>query len=196
MTKRLFDIVLSLFLIITLMPIFLLVGLLVRIKLGSPILFSQVRPGLNGAPFVMHKFRTMTDARDASGALLADDDRVTEFGMFLRRTSIDELPEFWNILKGDMSFVGPRPLLMEYLDLYSERQARRHEVRAGLTGLAQVSGRNQIAWDERLELDVRYVENVCWKLDLEILLKTLFVTLRSEGITDGKSATMSKFKGS
>lgn len=194
--KRAFDIVISsILLFLLLLPLLVLV-VMIRIKLGSPILFSQVRPGLNGVPFTLLKFRTMTDAVDASGNVLRDEDRLTPFGRLLRRTSLDELPELWNVLKGDMSLVGPRPLLMEYLPLYSQEQNRRHEVRPGITGWAQVNGRNLLNWDERFKLDVWYVDHHSFLLDIKILIITIQKVIKREGISANGEATMSKFKGS
>lgn len=172
------------------------VAVLVRRRLGSPVLFRQIRPGLNGQPFRMLKFRTMTDARDAAGQLLPDSARLTPFGRWLRTTSLDELPELWNVLKGEMSLVGPRPLLMQYLPLYSTEQARRHSVRPGLTGWAQVRGRNALSWDEKLNLDVWYVEHASLRLDLHILLETLLRVIGREGISAPGSDTMPAFTGS
>jgi lipopolysaccharide/colanic/teichoic acid biosynthesis glycosyltransferase len=176
-------------------PVILLLAVLVRVKLGSPVLFRQARPGMAGSAFEMAKFRTMTDAKDASGELLPDADRLTGFGQFLRSSSLDELPELWNVLKGDMSLVGPRPLLMEYLPLYSERQARRHEVRPGITGWAQVNGRNALSWDEKFELDVWYVENRTLWLDIKILFLTVWRVLKKDGIAHDGEVTMKRFKG-
>lgn len=181
--------------LVVLSPVLLITALLVRIRLGSPILFTQERPGLDGKLFKLYKFRTMTDKRNENGELLSDEERLTSFGRKLRSTSLDELPELINIIKGDMALVGPRPLLAEYMPLYTKRQAKRHEVRPGLTGLAQVSGRNMLSWEERFEEDVRYVEHVCFRLDWEILGKTLAVVLRHEGISSDTSVTMEKFKG-
>lgn len=194
--KRAFDIVASLVALVVLSPALLLLAILVRLKLGWPAIFSQERPGLGGRTFRLHKFRTMTDARDSCGALLPDDERLTPFGRFLRSTSLDELPEFWNVLKGDMSLVGPRPLLVEYLDRYTPEQARRHEVRPGITGLAQVSGRNELSWDERFKLDVWYVDNHTLWLDLKILAMTVWKALRREGVSSPGHATMPEFLGS
>ncbi|MFT0138663.1 sugar transferase [Alcanivoracaceae bacterium MT1] len=194
--KRLMDILGSFFGLVLLSPVLIVVSILVRLKLGSPILFQQVRPGLGGKPFNMMKFRTMTDERDASGELLSDDVRLTKFGSFLRSTSLDELPELINVLKGDMSLVGPRPLLMEYLPLYSERQYRRHEVRPGITGWAQINGRNALSWDEKFELDVWYVENRSLWLDIKILFLTVLKVVKRDGISHGGEATMPKFTGS
>lgn len=172
------------------------IALLVRMKLGSPVLFRQERPGLNERPFRMVKFRTMTDARAGDGTLLPDAERLTRFGRFLRATSIDELPELWNVLKGDMSFVGPRPLLMQYLPLYSIEQRRRHEVRPGITGWAQVNGRNAISWPEKFALDIWYVNNHSLLLDMRILLMTAAKTVRREGISAAGEATMPPFNPS
>ncbi len=193
--KRAFDFALALaILVLGFIPLVLL-ALLVRCKLGSPILFIQQRPGLNGRPFFMVKFRTMTDARGPDGELLPDAQRLTAFGRFLRATSLDEMPELWNVLKGDMSFVGPRPLLMEYLSLYNPEQARRHEVRPGITGWAQVNGRNALSWEDRFNLDVWYVDNRTFWLDLRILCLTISKVIKQEGITENGEATMTKFNG-
>lgn len=194
--KRLFDIFVSAGALIVLSPLMVCLALLIRVKLGAPVLFSQVRPGLNTGPFRMYKFRSMTNAHDAQGVLLPDAERLTPFGKFLRASSLDELPELFNILRGDMSLVGPRPLLMEYLPLYSARQARRHEVRPGLTGWAQVNGRNALSWDEKFELDVWYVENRSFALDLKILWLTLLTVIRRKGISSDGHATMPPFTGS
>lgn len=164
--------------------------------MGRPVLFSQVRPGLNGKPFTMVKFRTMTDARDEHGQSLPDSERLTAFGRFLRASSLDELPELWNVFKGDMSLVGPRPLLMEYLELYSPEQARRHEARPGVTGWAQVNGRNALSWEEKFNLDVWYVDNHSFWLDLKILFMTVFKVLKRSDISQQGEATMSRFTGS
>lgn len=180
--KRGFDILLSGMALILLSPVFLVVALLVRTKLGSPVIFHQERPGYRERIFTLCKFRTMTDARDEKGELLPDAERLTAFGSFLRSTSLDELPELWNIFRGDMSLIGPRPLLTGYLPYYTERERLRHTVRPGLTGLAQVSGRNFIAWDERLEKDVEYVEQLSFLLDLRILLQTITVVLKKEDV--------------
>lgn len=193
--KRLFDIIAAGALLVVLSPLLLVLALAVRIKVGRPVLFSQVRPGFGGRPFRLIKFRTMTEARDVSGQLLPDAGRLTPFGRFLRRTSLDELPELWNVLKGDMSLVGPRPLLMEYLPLYSDRQARRHEVRPGLTGWAQVNGRNALTWEEKFEMDVWYVERRSLSLDLRILLMTVGAVLARRGINAAGEATMPRFTG-
>ena len=191
--KRLFDILVSLgILLLCVLPLLLLAGI-VRYKLGSPVLFCQVRPGLRGRPFKMVKFRTMTDERGTDGELLPDHLRLTTFGRFLRSSSLDELPELWNVLRGEMSLVGPRPLLMEYLPLYSSDQARRHEVRPGLTGLAQVSGRNAVSWDQRLALDVEYVDTHTLRGDLAIIGRTVAAVLRRDGIAAEGDATMPEF---
>lgn len=195
MIKRIFDIAASACALILLSPVLLVVMLLVRIKLGSPIFFTQVRPGLYGKPFKMVKFRTMTDERDEQGELLPDAVRLTKFGQFLRSTSLDELPELWNVLKGDMSLVGPRPLLMEYLSLYNAEQKRRHEVRPGITGWAQVNGRNTVDWPERFQLDVWYVDNRSLWLDIKVLFATVKKVLVRDGIAAEGEATMSKFTG-
>lgn len=176
-------------------PLLLGVAAAVRVGLGSPVLFRQRRPGRDGRPFTLIKFRTMTDARDASGRLRSDAERLTPLGRALRASSLDELPELWNVLVGDMSLVGPRPLLLQYLSRYDARQARRHEVRPGLTGLAQVSGRNAIDWPTRLELDVRYVESLSPRVDLAILLRTVAAVLRRDGISAAGEATMPEFRG-
>lgn len=194
--KRPMDFIFSLIAIIVLSPVLLLVALLVRVKLGSPILFKQQRPGLNEKIFTLYKFRTMTIERDEYGELLPDDVRLTKFGKFLRSTSLDELPELFNILKGDMSIVGPRPLLVQYLPLYNEYQKRRHEVRPGLTGLAQVSGRNTLSWDDKFNLDVEYVNNVNFIGDWKIIILTLIKVFVREGINSEAAATMEPFKGS
>ncbi len=195
MIKRLFDVaVAATALVVLLLPLAIL-SFLVRRRLGSPIFFRQVRPGLDGRPFEMLKFRTMTDERDAGGALKPDSERLTAFGRWLRATSLDELPELWNVLRGDMSLVGPRPLLMQYLPLYSPRQARRHEVRPGITGWAQVNGRNALTWPQKFELDVWYVENCSFWLDLRILRMTVMSVLRREGISAAGEATMPAFTG-
>ena len=193
--KRSLDIMAAVAGLVLLAPLLLVVALLVRINLGAPVLFRQQRPGLHGQPFEIVKFRTMTDERDAEGALLPEAERLTRMGRFLRSTSLDELPELWNVLKGDMSLVGPRPLRMEYLPLYSDRQARRHQVRPGITGWAQVQGRNLLSWPERLEMDVWYVENRGLWLDVRILLLTLVVVLKRTGVSPEQSATMEPFRG-
>lgn len=193
--KRSFDIVVSVTAISLLLPLMLVVAGLVRWNLGSPILFRQQRPGLHGRPFEMVKFRTMSDDRDADGRPVSDAERLTPFGRWLRSTSMDELPELWNVLRGEMSLVGPRPLLMEYLPLYSGDQARRHEVRPGITGWAQVNGRNGISWREKFALDLWYIENQGFWLDLKILFLTVHRILRRDGISSEGSATSGKFTG-
>lgn len=193
--KRLFDIVLSLLFIFLFCWLYLIVAILVRVKLGSPVLFKQPRPGKDEKIFDMYKFRTMTDGRDASGNLLPDAERMTPFGSFLRKTSLDELPEMFTILKGDMSFVGPRPLLVKYLPLYNEEQHRRHEVRPGLTGWAQVNGRNLLSWEDKFAKDVYYVDNISFLLDLKIIFKTVAVVFNHSGISSETDATMEAFTG-
>ncbi len=195
MLKRSFDLFIVVVAIVVLAPVLLGLGLLVRIFLGTPILFRQTRVGLGNAHFQIVKFRTMTDERGEDGELLPDAVRLTKFGRFLRSTSLDELPELYNILRGEMSIVGPRPLLVEYLPLYNARQALRHSVRPGLTGWAQISGRNSLDWDERLECDVWYVENRSFWLDLKIIGRTFYKVMAREGISAAGSATMSPFKG-
>ena len=196
MFKRFFDFSATAFGLLVLALPLLLLALLVRTKLGSPVFFRQTRPGLHGKPFEMVKFRTMTDARDAQGELLPDSERLPPFGRFLRSSSLDELPELWNVLKGEMSLVGPRPLLMEYLPLYTPQQYRRHEVRPGVTGWAQVNGRNAISWEEKFALDVWYVENQSFWLDVKILWLTVKKVLVRDGISAAGEATMAKFTGS
>lgn len=194
--KRLFDFTVALAGIILLFPVILVTGLLVRIKLGAPVLFKQERPGLNGVPFTLYKFRTMTDERDERGEELPDEMRLTPFGSFLRKYSLDELPQLWNVVKGDMSLIGPRPLKIEYLPLYSPFQARRHEVKPGITGWAQVNGRNATTWERRFELDVWYVDNRSFILDMKILWLTLKKAVRPEGIHQDGHVTMPEFTGS
>ena len=194
--KRILDFILASLALIILSPVMLIVCGLVKVKLGSPAIFKQERPGLHGKVFKLYKFRTMTEERDENGELLPDEVRLTKFGKVLRSTSLDELPELWNIIKGDMSIVGPRPLLVRYLPLYSERQARRHEVRPGFTGLAQVNGRNSISWEEKFEWDVQYVDNITFLGDVKIILNTVKVVLKREGIGSKTSATMEEFRGS
>ena len=196
MTKRIFDLTATTLGLILIWPIVLVLAMLVRIKLGSPVLFRQTRPSLHGNPFVMYKFRTMTDARDKKGNLLPDADRLTPFGRFLRSSSLDELPELINVLKSEMSLVGPRPLLMEYLPLYTPEQSRRHELRPGITGWAQVNGRNAISWEEKFKLDVWYVDNQSFWLDFNILLLTVKKVFIREGISQDGQATMEAFCGS
>lgn len=193
--KRLFDLVLTVPALALLSPVLAMTVLLVRIKLGSPVLFRQQRPGLHGQPFTLLKFRTMTDARDANGDLLPDEQRLPPFGRFLRRTSLDELPELINVLRGDMSLVGPRPLLMQYLDRYTPDQMRRHEVRPGITGWAQINGRNALSWEEKFALDVWYVDHLSLWLDLKIILLTMWKVLRREGISQEGFATMPELMG-
>ena len=195
MAKRIFDFVFALIGLLVLSPLMLVVAWQIRKKLGSPVLFRQERPGIHGRPFEMIKFRTMRNAYDANGSPLSDSERMTSFGRFLRSTSLDELPELWNVLKGDMSLVGPRPLLMEYLPLYSTYQYRRHEVRPGVTGWAQINGRNELSWPEKFKLDVWYVENRSFWLDLKILLLTVKKVFKRDGISAAGEVTMSKFKG-
>ena len=190
------DLVLSLITIIVLIPVFLVVAFLVRTKLGSPVIFKQKRPGLNEKIFTLYKFRTMTDEIDKFGELLPDETRLTKFGKFLRSTSLDELPELFNILIGDMTIVGPRPLLVQYLPLYDDHQKRRHEVRPGLTGYAQINGRNAISWEDKFNLDVDYVDNVSFIMDFKIIIFTLKKVIVKEGISSNTSATMEAFKGS
>ena len=193
--KRPFDFVCALSALLVLSPVMLLTALLVRVRLGSPVIFCQERPGKHEKIFKLYKFRSMTDEKDENGKLLPDEVRLTSFGKKLRSTSLDELPELFNILKGDMSVVGPRPLLTEYLPLYNARQAKRHEVRPGLTGYAQVYGRNSITWEEKFRRDVYYVYHVSLKMDLKLILETVRVVLRREGINAENAATMEKFQG-
>lgn len=195
MLKRSFDFITALGALIVISPLVVLMALLVRLFLGAPILFSQIRPGLHGQAFTVYKFRTMTDEKDASGALLPDDVRLTPFGLFLRRSSLDELPQLFNVLKGDVSLVGPRPLLMEYLPLYTPEQAKRHLVRPGITGWAQVNGRNAISWERKFELDVWYVDNRSFLLDMKILFLTVKKVLIKEGISAQGMETMPRFEG-
>lgn len=194
--KRPFDLLIALPALVILAPVIAVLALLVRVRLGAPVLFRQRRPGLHGKPFEMVKFRTMTDARDAQGALLLDADRLTSFGKFLRSSSLDELPELWNVVKGDMSLVGPRPLLMQYLERYTPEQARRHDVRPGVTGWAQVNGRNAISWEQKFAYDVWYVDNLSFWLDLKILGLTVRKIIVREGISQAGQATMEEFRGS
>lgn len=193
--KRILDILICITGLIFISPILLVVALLVKIKLGSPIIFKQERPGLHGKIFKLYKFRTMTNEKNDSGELLDDEVRLTDFGKKLRASSLDELPEIFNIIKGDMSIVGPRPLMVKYLTLYSEEQKRRHDVRPGLTGLAQISGRNAITWTEKFDKDIKYVDNISLKLDIYIFLKTIYYVLKQEGINSDTSATMEDFTG-
>lgn len=195
MIKRLIDIVAAMVLGLLALPLLAVIFLLVRIKLGPPAIFAQTRPGLGGQPFKMLKFRTMTNETNKLGELLSDAERLTPFGKFLRSTSLDELPELWNVLKGDMSLVGPRPLLMEYLPLYSAEQARRHHVRPGITGWAQINGRNAISWNDKFRLDVWYVDHQSFWLDISILWKTVLKVIQRDGVSAQGEATMSKFTG-
>ncbi len=195
MIKRILDITIASTALILLSPVYFIVAHKVKKNLGSPVLFRQVRPGLNGQPFEMIKFRTMKDALDADGNPLPDSERLTPFGKMLRATSLDEMPELWNVIKGDMSIVGPRPLLMEYLPLYNERQAKRHNVRPGITGYAQVNGRNAISWEKKFELDTWYVENQSLWLDFKIMLKTVKKVIAKDDISAEGEATMTKFTG-
>lgn len=194
--KRAFDLIVALAGLIFLSPVLLVVALLVRIFLGTPVLFRQLRPGMDAQPFEILKFRTMLDATGPDGAPLPDAERLTRFGRFLRASSLDELPELWNVLKGEMSLVGPRPLLMEYVPLYTEQQMRRHAVRPGITGWSQVNGRNAISWDQKFAQDIWYVENQSFLLDLKILLMTVGSIVRREGINASESVPMPKFTGS
>ncbi len=194
--KRVGDLALALPALMLLSPVLALLALMIRARLGSPVLFCQQRPGLHGKPFLMYKFRTMTEACDEDGQLLPDDQRLTPFGRFLRKWSLDELPELFNVVKGDMSLVGPRPLLMRYLGRYSPEQARRHEVRPGITGWAQVNGRNAITWEEKFALDVWYVDHCSLWLDIKILGLTLWKTVKREGINQPGQATAEEFRGS
>jgi sugar transferase EpsL len=194
--KRLIDIVVSAVALAIVAPLLAVLALLIHWKLGGPVLFRQTRPGLQGKPFTILKFRTMNEGCDANGNLLPDDQRLTRFGRFLRASSMDELPELWNVLRGDMSLVGPRPLLMEYLPLYTPEQARRNEVRPGITGWAQVNGRNALSWEDKFKLDVWYVDNRSFCLDLKILFLTIQKVLLRDGISAANDATMPKFTGS
>jgi sugar transferase EpsL len=193
--KRVLDLLIIFPALIALAPMLVFIAILVRLKLGSPVLFRQQRPGLRGQPFTIYKFRTMTERRDESGNLLSDSDRLTPFGEFMRSTSLDELPEFLNVLKGAMSLVGPRPLLMQYLDLYTQEQARRHEVKPGITGWAQVNGRNALTWEDKFNLDIWYVENHSFLLDLRIIGLTVWKILKREGISQLGHTTAEEFKG-
>ena len=195
-SKRFFDVILSLLALVVLSPVMLLIAVLVKIKLGSPVLFCQERPGKEGKIFMMYKFRTMTEKKDKEGKLLPDKERLTEFGRKLRRSSLDELPELINIIKGEMSIVGPRPLLVEYLPLYNQEQRKRHEVRPGLTGLAQVNGRNAIKWEEKFEYDIEYIKTVSAWTDIKIICQTIKKVWKKEGIQAGQLPTVEPFKGS
>lgn len=193
--KRFMDFLIAALSIIIFSPLLIILAILVRVKLGGPVIFKQERPGLNGKVFKLYKFRTMTDAKDENGNLLDDEYRLTSFGKKLRSTSLDELPELYNILKGDMSIVGPRPLLVKYLPLYNDEQKRRHDVRPGLTGLAQVSGRNAITWTEKFNKDIEYVDKISFGLDVSIFFKTIYCVLKREGINSDSAATMEDFTG-
>jgi len=193
--KRTMDFLISVTGLVITFPVLILVAFFIRLDMGSPVLFRQLRPGLHGKPFVMYKFRTMKNEQDEKGNLLSDEKRMTVLGRILRSTSLDELPELWNVIKGDMSLVGPRPLLMEYLGRYTQVQVRRHEVRPGITGWAQVNGRNAVSWEEKFRLDVWYVDNWSLWLDIKILWLTLLKTLKREGINARGHATMPEFKG-
>lgn len=193
--KRYLDIIFSFTLLVILSPALLFIAILVKVNLGSPVIFKQKRPGLNEKIFTMYKFRTMTDENDENGELLPNHIRLTRFGRALRGSSLDELPELFSILKGDMSFIGPRPLLIEYLPLYNGQQKRRHDVRPGMSGLAQISGRNTITWEERFNYDIKYVENISFLLDLKIVVKTIIKVLKREGVNSSEFVTMEKFKG-
>ncbi|MFZ5945147.1 MAG: sugar transferase [Bacillota bacterium] len=193
--KRFFDLILSLLIFIIFFPVIIIVAFLVRLMLGKPVIFKQMRPGLKGSLFYLYKFRSMTDDRDKNGQLLPDEKRLTSFGKLLRKLSLDELPQLINVIKGDMSLVGPRPLLMEYLELYNPEQARRHDVRPGITGWAQVNGRNAISWDDKFKLDLWYVDNQSFLLDLKIIWITFIKIFKSEGINQQGKATVEKFRG-
>lgn len=193
--KPILDFILAFLLIIIFSPIILIVALLIKLKLGSPILFTQERPGLNGKIFRIYKFRTMSDERDSKGDLLSDELRLKGFGKLIRKSSLDELPQLFNVLKGEMSFVGPRPLLVEYLKLYNQEQAKRHNVKPGITGWAQVNGRNAISWEEKFILDVYYVEHISFMLDCKILYMTFFKVLKRKDINSNTNITMEKFTG-
>jgi len=195
MTKRIFDLFLAVFILAVVSPVLLVLAGMIRYILGSPVLFRQMRPGLHGCPFRLVKFRTMTDAKDAGGHLLSDAERLTRFGRFLRSTSMDELPELWNVIKGDMSLVGPRPLMMQYLNRYTPEQARRHEVKPGITGWAQVNGRNSISWEQKFLLDVWYVDNRSLCLDIKIIALTFLKVFKKEGISQQGFSTAEEFMG-
>lgn len=196
MIKRLFDVVLSMILLIILAPLMFIITLVIRVKMGSPVLFKQERPGLQGKPFTLFKFRTMSEPFGSNSTIADDKNRLTGLGRFLRKFSLDELPQLFNVLRGELSFVGPRPLLMQYLDRYTPEQARRHEVKPGITGWAQVNGRNAISWEEKFKLDVWYVDNRSFILDLKIIALTIMKVLKAEGISKEGSATMPEFTGS
>ena len=191
--KRVIDIFLSLIFILLFWWLYIVIAILVRKKLGSPVIFKQKRPGINEKIFTMYKFRTMTDKKDRDGNLLPDKDRLTKFGKFLRSTSLDEIPELWNVLKGEMSLVGPRPLLVEYLSKYTEKGKKRHEVRPGITGFAQVNGRNNTTWEDRFKNDIYYVENVSFSLDLKIIIKTFLKVIKKSDINQSENVTMKSF---
>lgn len=193
--KRLCDFFAALIGLLILAPVLAVIACAIYIRMGSPIMFKQPRPGKNGEIFTFYKFRTMTDERDSTGILLPDDKRLTAIGQFIRKTSLDEFPQLWNVLKGDMSLVGPRPLLVAYLDRYTPQQARRHEVKPGITGWAQINGRNTISWEEKFKLDVWYVDNWSLSLDLKILFNTFIKVIKKEGISHPNYATMTEFKG-
>lgn len=193
--KRVFDLVSAIVLLLVLSPAMIVTACVIRWKIGSPVLFRQTRPGLNGKPFTLYKFRTMTDERDGAGNLLGDEKRLTKTGRLIRKTSLDELPQLINVIKGDLSLVGPRPLLMEYVPLYTKRQWRRHEVRPGITGWAQINGRNKVKWEEKFELDVWYVDHRSFLLDLKIILLTVGKVLKSEGVSQDHHVTAEKFTG-
>jgi sugar transferase EpsL len=195
MMKRVFDICIAIMVLVVFMPIILITAATVRIKLGTPVVFKQQRPGLQAVPFSIYKFRTMTDEKDEKGQLLPDNLRLTAFGQFLRKYSLDELPQFFNVLKGELSLVGPRPLLMEYLPLYTAEQAKRHQVKPGITGWAQINGRNALSWEEKFQLDVWYVNNRSFWFELKILMLTFTKVIRSDGITNSNHATMPVFNG-
>ena len=196
MLKKIFDITAALVLLILLSPVMLILALLICFKMGRPVLFRQQRPGLRGQPFYLYKFRTMKDVRDGEGNLLTDEERMVGLGKFLRKYSLDELPQLINVVRGELSFVGPRPLLMQYLERYNPEQARRHEVKPGITGWAQVNGRNAISWEEKFKLDVWYVDNKSFGLDLKIIWLTMMKVLKAEGISEEGTVTMSEFMGS
>jgi sugar transferase EpsL len=193
--KRFFDVILGAAALVVLSPLLIFIGLAIRWKMGRPVIFGQVRPGINGRPFTLYKYRTMMNQRMQDGLPLSDAERLPSFGRFLRTTSLDELPEFWNVLKGDLSLVGPRPLLMQYLDRYTPMQSRRHEVKPGITGWAQVNGRNAITWEEKFTLDVWYVDNRSFALDMKILAMTVWKVFGREGISAEGEATMPEFMG-
>ncbi len=195
MIKCLFDLILGLILFILFSPVMIIVALLIRFNMGSPVVFKQLRPGFKGRSFNLYKFRTMSNVKDENGYLLKDDERLTDLGKVLRKYSLDELPQLLNVIKGDLSFVGPRPLLMEYLERYSEEQARRHDVKPGITGWAQVNGRNALTWEQKFKFDIWYVDNSSFWLDLKILWMTFFRVLKAEGISGDNSVTMTKFMG-